>query len=50
MLNKKTQGSLTGFGESFERLNGRTIPSAKLIDFVPLGALSGPGAPDPDLA
>ena len=23
---------------------------AKVVDFVPLGALSGPGAPDPDLA
>ena len=22
---------------------------AKVFDFVPLGALSGPGAPDPDL-
>ena len=22
---------------------------AKVVDFVPLGALSGPGAPDPDL-
>ena len=24
-------------------------PLAKVVDFVPLGALSGPGAPDPDL-
>ena len=24
-------------------------PLAKLVDFVPLGAISGPGAPDPDL-
>ena len=24
-------------------------PLAKVIDFVPLGILSGPGAPDPDL-
>ena len=23
---------------------------AKVVDFVPLGAFSGPGAPDPDLA
>ena len=23
---------------------------AKVVDFVPRGALSGPGAPDPDLA
>jgi len=23
---------------------------AKVVDFVPLGALSGPGPPDPDLA
>ena len=23
---------------------------AKVYDFVPLGALSGPGAPDPDLS
>ena len=23
---------------------------AKVVDLVPLGALSGPGAPDPDLA
>ena len=26
------------------------IPGEKVVDFVPLGALSGPGAPDPDLA
>ena len=25
-------------------------PLAKVVDFVPLRALSGPGAPDPDLA
>ena len=25
-------------------------PLPNVVDFVPLGALSGPGAPDPDLA
>ena len=25
-------------------------PLAKVVDFVPLGTLSGPGPPDPDLA
>ena len=25
-------------------------PLAKVVDLVPLGALSGPGPPDPDLA
>ena len=29
---------------------GWTIPLAKVVDFDPLGALSGPGAPDPDVA
>ena len=43
-------GSPIGFGWTFGRLNGRNIPWAKVVDFVPLEALSGPGAPDPDLA
>ena len=29
---------------------GWKIPLAKVVDFDPLGALSGPGAPDPDVA
>ena len=37
------------FQQNFGRLNGWQNPSAKVIDFVPLGVLSGPGAPDPDL-
>ena len=32
------------------RSDGRQIPPPKVVHFVPLGALSGPGAPDPDLA
>ena len=34
----------------FGRLNSRIVPWAKVVDFVPLDALSGPGAQDPDLA
>ena len=47
---RKTEGFPTGLGKNFGRLNGWNIPLAKVVDFVPLGALSGPGAPDPDLA
>ena len=46
----KTEGSPTGLRKNFGRLNGWKNPLAKVVDFVPLGALSGPGAPDPDLA
>ena len=46
----QTEGSPTGLGNNFGRLNGRKIPLAKVVDSVPLGALSGPGAPDSDLA
>ena len=49
-LSKTTDGSLIGFGKQFGWLSGLNIPLAKMVDFVPLGALSGPGAPDPDLA
>ena len=31
-------------------MNSWKNPLAKVVDFEPLGALSGPGAPDPDLA
>ena len=44
----KTEGSLIGLGMNFGRLNSWKNPYAKVVDFVPLGALSGPGAPDPD--
>ena len=37
-------------GRNFGRLNSWKNPLATVVDFVPLGALSGPGAPDPDLA
>ena len=47
---RKTEGSPTGFGWNFGRLNGWNIPVAKVVDFVPLEALSGPRPPDPDLA
>ena len=47
---RKTEGSPTAFGWNFGRLNGWNIPLAKVVDFVPLEALSGPGAPDPVLA
>ena len=46
----KTEGSPIGLGRNFGKLNSSTNPLAKVVDFVPLGALSGPGAPDPDLA
>ena len=46
----KTQGFPGGFGWTFGRLNGAKSPWAKVVDFVPLEALSGPGALDPDLA
>ena len=47
---RKTEVSPTGLGQNFARLNGWNIPLAKVVDLVPFGALSGPGAPDPDLA
>ena len=46
----KTEGSRIGLGRHFERLNSSKNPLAKVVHFVPLGSLSGPGAPDPDLA
>ena len=46
----KTEGSHIGLGRNFGRLNSLKIPWQKVIDFEPLGALSGPGPPDPDLA
>ena len=45
----KTEGSPIGLGRNFGRLNSWKNPLAKVVDFEPLGALSGPGAPDPDL-
>ena len=48
-LDVKNRRSPAGLGKNFGRLNGRKISLAKVVDFVPLGALSGPGAPDPDL-
>ena len=35
--------------EEFQTLNGWNIPWTKVVDFESLGALLGPGAPDPDL-
>ena len=46
----KTEGSPIGFIAIFWRLKSWTIPLAKVVDFERLGALFGPGAPDPDLA
>ena len=46
----KTEGSPIRLGRDFGRLNSWKNPLAKVVDFEPLGALSGPGAPDPDLA
>ena len=46
----KTESSPTGLRKNFGRLNCWKEPLAKVVDFVPLGALFGPGAPDPDLA
>ena len=42
----KTEGSPTGLGKNFGRLNRWKDPLAKVIDFVPLETLFGPGAPD----
>ena len=44
-LNRKFQNMFPYFGRS----DGCNIPLAKMVDFVSLGALFGPGAPDPDL-
>ena len=46
----KTEGSPTGLGKNFGRLNSSKNHLTTVVDFVPLGALFGPGAPDPDLA
>ena len=46
----KTEGYPIGLGRNFGRSNRWTNPLAKVFDFEPLGALSGPGTPDPDLA
>ena len=46
----KTEGSRIRLGRNFGRLNSCKNPLTKVVDFEPLGALSGPGAPDPDLA
>ena len=45
----KTGSSPTGIRKNFGRLMVEKS-LGKSVDFVPLGALSGPGAPDPDLA
>ena len=46
----KAEGSPSGFRKNFGRLNGCKCPLAKVLDFVPLKALSGPETLDPDLA
>ena len=46
----KTEGYPIGLGRNFGRSNIWTNPLAKVVDFVPLEAISGPGSPDPDLA
>ena len=38
------------FRDAFQKIGWLKKPLAKVVDFVPLGALSGPGPPDPDLA
>ena len=45
----KTQGYPIGLSRNFGRSNRWKNPLAKVLDFEPLGALSGPGTPDPDL-
>ena len=46
----KTEGSPIRLGKDCGRLNSLKNPLAKVVDFEPLGALSGPGAPDADSA
>ena len=46
----KTEGSPSGFIQLFWRLKSRKNPLAKVVDFERLGALFGPGTPDPDFA
>ena len=46
----KTEGYPIGLGRNFGRSNIWTNPLAKVVDFVPLETISGPGSPDPDLA
>ena len=41
----KTEGSPAGLGKNLGRLNGWNIPLAKVVDFLPLGAIYGPGSP-----
>ena len=36
--------------KEFQKVEWLQQTLAKVVDFVPLGALSGPGTPDPDLA
>ena len=36
--------------KEFQKVEWLKKPLAKVVDFVPLGALSGTGPPDPDLA
>ena len=38
------------FHEVFRKVEWLENPYAKVVDFVPLGTLFGPRAPDPDLA
>ena len=47
---RKTEGSLAWIMKEFRTLNGWKKPLVKVTDFLPLGPLSGPGPPDPDLA
>ena len=46
----KTECSPIGLRKKFVRSNSWKIPRQKVVDFVPLGTLFGPGPPDPDLA
>ena len=36
--------------QEFRKVEWLKKPYAKAVDFIPLGTLFGPGAPDPDLA
>ena len=45
-----TEGYPIGLGRNFGRSNIWTNPLAKVVDFVPLEPISGPGSPDPNLA
>ena len=46
----KTERSPIGFIAFVLKFEELKNPLAKMVDLMPLGAFSGPGAPDPDFA